>query len=471
MIDFSYLWETTMKAIFPTFLLLFLTFYSFSQSNFELTFERNNMSIIGQINTGNHGFVFLSYDNESNQMVLTRLNLELKEVWNTKLNYTKSAGKDFNLVKLHYDGARIFVINQIKKAIYLSKIDIKNGQIEMEDEFQSKPIDEITIDDLFISDKGQLSYFSKGEEFGLTSHDGNGEFVTQKDLSNEVISTGSFHYIFNKASESFGYSYSINEFHTELRLNLYKMEHNGEVAIDKTDTIELENHSFTYNNSINSQVMAFYPEYDGFYAVGRLDYKFNRPYPKVKIGDGYVGFWIAKYNYNLELQYFSEISFQYLKGTIPNNVIMKPSVIDLKQDANGSTFLNINELPGVLYGNSYLVTLDSLGVYIQHIGGLDYYNFFEYNMTGVKAEARKSRIRFVNDEWRYYSVNYLTKINYESAAYSSLINELGALDKSNKKQNNEKKAYGYQLGTDYHYVWEYLKEKGGTLRCYRLKIP
>ena len=428
------------------------------------------VKLIGQINMYENGQLFISQAENPSKIKLIKLNLDLATAWETIIDNPKLKGYNFNDVMVLHDQQQIYWVSKTS-SVNLLVLSQADGSVSKESrKIKTKVLENERIDKMFVDLGGNLvSLRNKEGNVGLASlgsTDNKLRFNTVKKINQDPYFVN-FATAFTRNDYITSYSYSLNANHSKMKLHLYLLDKKGKVLSEKESELNLDFHSFTYNSSFNSNVMNFYPTSSGFYIMGKLDLQYKRRYPSKKAGESFNGLWIAKFNQSFELEYFNEYSFHYFQGLILNNVIHKPAIVDLKEDLNGGLFVNINEVPGAVYGKKYVMFLDKNGVFRNFVGGNDSYNFFEYERNGVRAPARKTKVRIGNDDWRYYNTNYLNQVKYSPKHHSYLLKVIKDLSTSKKNIILEKKAYNYVLHSQSQdYVFEYLKKNGGTLNCY-----
>jgi hypothetical protein len=262
-------------------------------------------------------------------------------------------------------------------------------------------------------------------------------------------------------------SNTVSENHGEMQLQLHKYNHDTNDTIANYQKLTLDNTSYTYNSSFDNRLFGIHQGKESFYLVGKLDLQFKKKYPTTKVGENFIGFWIAKFsNDSAELEWFSEIPFQYYDGIIPADMIKRATIIDLKEDENGGLFVVLNEIPGVVYGQRYICYLDQYGLHQTIVGGYDEYHFFEYDRQGLRNAGHKNSVRLMNDDWSSISSNIFPWLDVRQNGYSRLANQTIGLSQSNKVIN-EKKIYTYFYKGNQTYIFEYFKKKKGTLLIYK----
>ena len=251
-----------------------------------------------------------------------------------------------------------------------------------------------------------------------------------------------------------------------MRLSLNSYDLSTEKNNSKEHDIELLFTSFTYNSQFDLNVFGVVKGNTGFFLIGKLDYHFDKPYPTTKMGDNHIGFWIAKFDFDLNLVYKSELPYQYFIGLVPADMIQKPAVIDIKEDANKGLFINVNEQHGVIYGNKYLIYLDSTGMYKSVMAGQDDYNVLEYDKMGLRNAGRKNHSRLMNGNWSPYVTNTFLYTSYRPEEHSEQAEKLLRLISHNKRLNPQDWSYNFLVFKEKCLYFEYSNRKGGTLNIY-----
>lgn len=254
--------------------------------------------------------------------------------------------------------------------------------------------------------------------------------------------------------------------HGKIHLYLSKFDCSTDDTIQTELDLTLAHSSFTYNSSLDKNVYGITYSSSGMFVTGKLDVPFKRKYPPQKVGDNFIGIWVAKFDWNLKLVYFREIPFGALNRLVSNDVINKPTLIQVKEDANEGLFICLNELQGALYGKKYFVYLDKLGNPKTMLSTPDQFHFFAFDKTGLRNSAKKLKIRMVNDDWSYYSNQHYTFFNEKSDLFSDASNKLLSLNSKAKNSAVESKAYTYFTFKDQTLYLSYFDKKKGTLTFY-----
>ncbi len=445
------------------FTLLFLLFCGFSQAQIAPVFEQTNLEILGLKKVKN-GCILISCSDKNSNMNATLITTQGKKVWSSSFEIPKASKSNLNRLEVITDSLALYIISQTENDVWITQMQPETGQITKPTyklKFQDKEAYwYCVLEDLFVLSRQEnemIAYEVSSE--GLTpiytvlhAEEKYNSTVLQTIASNEfdVISS----------------TYTLERDHSEMHLLLSKYDLVSRERSTKTYDLKLDYTSFTYNSSVDARVFGTYQESDAFYLLGKLDIKFKNKYPTQKLGDNFIGLWIAKFNSDLDLVYFSEIPFQYFEGYVPADVIRKPSVIALKEDFNGGLFVNINEIQTIIYGQRYTLYLDSLGLHRSIIGGKDEYNLMEYDFSGLRDAGRKGKIRLMNDDWSPYSTSTFNTLDTRNSEYSAIAKNTVSLSLNSSTASKENKSYNYLIFNEDVLYFEYLSRKKGTLRIY-----
>ncbi|NNJ56077.1 MAG: hypothetical protein HKP14_08090 [Bacteroidia bacterium] len=409
------------------------------------------------------GAVILSTKSTKNLLECTKISIAGDIVWKANVNVPNLNGYNFNKLVVIEGNDFLFVVNQLSKESLISKISKSNGDIVYENQSFKTETKSETNHWLASNDEIKLVKTSGGT---LIQQQFNSESTSEIGNLPSIYSEDHYQVNFTKNNAAYASSYTLERNHGEMHIYLSKYDAELDSTIENTQDLTLDHTSYTYNSSYDKRVFGVKQDETGFYFMGKLDIQFKKDYPTVKNGDNFIGFWVAKFNYDLQLEYFIEMPFQYFQGIVPADVIKKPAVIDFKEDYNTGLLININELKGVIYGSKYIVYLDSLGIYRYAIGGHDDYNFMEYDNLGLRNAGRKLRIRMMNDDWAAYATNPILYLGHRKNDYSKALEESISLANSSKA-TNQNKAYNYLFFDDQIMYLEYLSKKKGTLNIFK----
>ena len=377
--------------ITATLLCFSLFLCSFSQT---LSNKIQGISLIGTKVVGNQ--LLLLSRTERNQVKLLALNDEGQQNWAISFEVASLGGYNFNQMQLIGDEEFIFVVQQLTRKTLIKKVKSTTGDVIVDYSVKLETGEDPKV---WGYHENTLSMVSS-QDGNLLKHTLNekGELDVTKVLDMpERYSEKSYKVSYAKNKEVYTSTRVLEPNHGLMHLYLSKYNLETGDTLQKEIDLELAHTSFTYNSSVDKEVYGMFQSSTGFFLIGKLDIAFKKRYPTTKVGDNFIGFWVAKFNEDLSLDYFSEIPFQYLDYIVPTDMIKKPTVIDLKEDANGGVFLNINELQGVIYGSKYFVYLTDTGEIGMAKGGLDEYHFMEYDRMGLRDAGRKNRIRVMDD--------------------------------------------------------------------------
>ena len=451
---------TTTLRLFSLLLFVFCLLQGFSQVNKIQTIE--GIQIIGMKKVKD-GAIVLSTKPSKKLLQCTKISISGELSWQTDVSIPNLNGYNFNKMVVKEGENHIFVINQLEKEALISKLALSNGEVV----YQNKTfrLDGKGETNQWIAPKDEIKMVNTVGGI-LLAHSFNDEAVQNIGSLPSNYSEDHYQVNFTKKNAVYTTSYKLERNHGEMHVYLSRYDAELDSTIENTQDLTLDHTSYTYNSSFDKRVFGVKEDETGFYMMGKLDIQFKKDYPTVKNGDNFIGFWVAKFDYNLQLEYFIEMPFQYFQGIVPADVIQKPAVIDFKEDYNTGLLININELKGVLYGNKYLIYLDSLGIYRYAIGGHDDYNFMEYDNLGLRNAGRKLRIRMMNDDWAAYATNSFLNLGHRKNDYSEPLENVITLAQSSKT-NNQNKAYNFLFFENQVLYFEYLSKKKGTLTIYK----
>lgn len=451
---------TTTLRLLTILICIIFQFESFAQVSKVQTIE--GIQILG-LKKIKDGAILLSTKPVKKLLQCTKITINGDQAWQTDVSIPNLSGYNFNKLVVIEGQNSLFIISQLDDEALISKISTTDGKIKYQN--KSFKLDGKGETNQWIATNDEITMVNTAGGI-LLAHRFNDEAV--QDIGSLPSQYSEDHYQVNFTKNNVVYStaYMLERNHGEMHIYLSKYDADLDSTIENTQDFTLDHTSYTYNSSFDKRVFGVKQDETGFYFIGKLDIQFKKDYPTVKNGDNFIGFWVAKFNFDLELEYFIEMPFQYFQGIIPADVIQKPAVIDFKEDYNTGLLININELKGVVYGSKYIVYLDSMGIYRYAIGGHDDYNFMEYDNLGLRNAGRKLRIRMMNDDWAAYATNPILYLNHRKNDYSKPLEEMISLSKSSKA-NKQNKAYNYLIFNDQVLYLEYLSKKKGTLNIYK----
>jgi hypothetical protein len=442
--------------------LLCISFFlcSFSQT---LSNTIQGISLLGTKLVGNQ--LLLLSRTEKNEVKLMALNDEGQQNWATSFEVASLGGYNFNQIQLVGDDEFIFVVQQLSRQTLIKKLSSISGD----------EIGEFSIK-LETGENPKVWGYNGATLSMVTSQEGLllKHTLTDKDELNitkmldipEKYPNTHIKVNYAKNKEVYTSTRVLEPNHGLMHLYLSKYNLETGDTMEKEIDLELAHTSFTYNSSVDQEVYGMFPSSTGFYLIGKLDIAFKKKYPTGKVGDNFIGFWVAKFNEDLSLDYFSEIPFQYLDYLVPTDVIKKPTVIDLKEDANGGVFLNINELQGVVYGSKYFVYLTDTGELGMAKGGLDEYHFMEYDRLGLRNAGRKNRIRVMDDQWTAFATDAFLYLSPKPGVFSDYSNKLLTLAAKENRYLRMDKSYNFFKMNGHTLYLEHFSKKKGTLNIY-----
>jgi hypothetical protein len=453
-----------MKTIFVSLLFLLAnTTISLGQVKLEQTIEKCEILGLSKLDDG---ALLLSTGDSKNAITCRKIATTGNVVWETLISIPNLGGYNFNMLQIFYDSISIFVTQQLDNETIIAKLEKSTGEIIYDnDRLKTKGGEEPLV---WVAYDGSINLVSA--ENGLVFMQKNDEGKLAKD--EEIIafpdqfSDNKTRVFFSRLSTVFAGAYVLEPNHGKMHLMVSSYNLATGKKIEQEIELELEHTSFTYNSQFDLNVFGVVKGNTGFYLMGKLDYHFNKPYPTTKMGDNHIGFWIAKFDFDLNLVYMSELPYQYFVGLVPADMIQKPAVIDVKEDANKGLFININEQQGVIYGNKYLIYLDSTGMYRSVIGGKDDYNVLEYDKMGLRNAGRSSRIRLMNGHWSPYVTNTFLFTNNRPQDHSVQAENLISLVKKNKRLNPQTWSYNFLIFKENSLYFEYNDKQIGTLNIY-----
>lgn len=454
-----------MKIIKLLLILVCATTLSNAQTSTpQAVHEQTNVELIGLKHIAEHGTIILSKGSKRS-IRIQRLDTSLQELWNTNITLEKAKGYSFHKAEIYFSNDRVYLCDHFGYEVKAYVFDMITGKFISSKLLASDiatELDRLPI--AVIDNKLSLLHFNKKQAVLITlDHELE---VETKDLQTELPYTAEDHLFFDSRKEVI-HSYEVEKDHSELTLKLISLDLFSRDTTVKEHILSLDHTAFTYNSIVDNRLMSFYPMGDELYAVGKLDHRFKGSYPQARNSEAFLGFWIAKFNKQLDLVYFSEIPFQYFEGLVTNDMVVKAAVLDLKEDLNGSVFVSINEMKGVLYGKKYVVNLDRTGQYTTFIGGQDAYHFFEYNDKGLRRTANKLKLRLMNDDLGFYSNSYLHLLKYSPNHHSEAIQSILQISSKQYVPYSDK-IYSFHGRKNDYLIMEYLDKKSGSLNIYRV---
>jgi hypothetical protein len=428
--------------------------------------------LIGYVNMEEEGHLFLADGEKHHEYRLIKLDKNLDPVWDRTLSAIACRQRDRIDMVIRYNKDKVYWA-YARKFIYYTVVDQKSGEILQEESKLSKKIKNgYQLENTFVDTEGHLCWLNRqDDQIGIERVSGAPVIDNWIPLgSDTTLAPYRWQTACVQGDYIYGYDYSMSRTFNEMRLNLHMYTTSGRYVSSKTHELRLEHFAFTRNSSVSPSLVYVHPSDDGFYLFGKLDYHYESGHVVNKVGEGFIGFWWAKVDQSMNLEYFREYSLLEFEGLIPNGVITKPAIIDFKEDDQDGVFVNINVMPGVLYQQMYVIYLDSNGHYQSLTAGMDTYHFFEYFPGGYRITKDRCKVRLVEDDWRFYANKHLHLIKVEPDKHPELLANLQEIDYSIKKETADNEIYTFTHGEDRNYVFRFSKRKGGTLQGYYL-IP
>ena len=448
-----------MKYITVLFVLL-TPLFSFSQT---LTYSVENFSLLGVKKIENQ-LVLLS-KGDGTSVKITSISSDGEHLWDSDFEVERLGGYSFNKMHIHGNSEVLYVVQQYENHTAIKKYASQSGELIQDYDLSIKTGDENSIWGMSNNDickmtvKGETLYKSQLLE-DETLED------TQAAKAPENYDNENYRVHFVKDGNAFSSTRVLEPNHGSMHLYLNKYNMGTGDTVQKEIEMELAFTSFTYSNSLDKSVYGVVSSPTGFHLVGKLDIAFKNKYPSGKVGDNFIGLWVAKFTDDFELEYFSEMPFQYLDHIVPADVINKPAVIDLKEDDNKGVFINVNALQGVMYGQKYFIYLDHTGNISMAKGGNDAYHFMEYDRMGLRDAGRKNRVRLMNDDWSSYATNVFLFLSPKPEVYSVSANNTMDLNLQDEKFTPDMKAFNFVNFRSNTLYLNYFFKKKGTLHVY-----
>jgi hypothetical protein len=447
-------------------LLLALFFFATSYAQLDPSLTLYNCNVLG-VHQLDQSLLILSSGSAKQKLNCTLVDKKGELRWENEVPIPKLSGYNFNKLQVYSGSKSVYLIHQLKKEILLNRLNAQDGTLELEQE-------RIPLD----SEDGELKkWMVRNDSLFLISGDNEGLWIKpylDEDWGEDKLlyplpekyRDGFFSPQFTQGSTIFCSGYKLERNHGKMHLFLLKYNTQTHRFHAEEQELKLDYTSFTYHSTFDKRVLGVLPQQKGFYLFGKLDLGFSKAYPTTKMGDNFIGFWVARYNYDLTLDYFTEIPFQYFEGLIPNNVIQKPAVIDLKEDLDHGLHVNINELQGAIYGNKYFVYIDSSGMHQSIEGGKDEFNVLSYDTKGLRSAGRAHKVRLMNDDWPVYASNGFLYITHKPELHSFATENMLNLAQNPKSGLRKEKNYTFLPFTDRVVYLAYQEKKRGTLLVY-----
>lgn len=430
---------------------------------FQPQLTLKGIELIGLKNIDDKGFILLS-KLDGDQINIQRIDAELKDVWISPLQLEKPKGYSFHKLEIFNNSKFIYITDQLDKVVTVFCFDIRSGESKYKIQLSEHANTE--QDKLFANaDKDGFVFLDHVKDKWVL-HRIDNLLEHSSEEQQFVVDFKPEHVINIQKDKLQIFSSEVNAEHTETDFKLVQIDLSSGDTLSHHYDLDLENTSFTYNSIVDHRIFSFYSVDDELYLLGKLDHRFNRPYPTTKNTEAFLGFWIAKINSHDSLVYLSEIPFQYFQGMVTNDMVVRAAVIDLKKDVNDHLFITINERKQVLYGKKYVINLDTAGKFTTFIGGQDEYHFYEFNDNGLHKGGKKLKLRLMNDDWSFYSNSSLHMLRFTHNAHSIVIKQISEMYESSALLPSEA-IYTFSEQGNRSYIFEYLDQKGGTLNIYK----
>jgi hypothetical protein len=259
------------------------------------------------------------------------------------------------------------------------------------------------------------------------------------------------------------YAYQMNSTHSKMDISFTKWDEKGKAIKTKEHTLRLPFHSFTFNHHSTKALLYIHKTHDGYYAFGKLDYRLKGQYLEKPYFNGFVGFWVARFDEDFNLLYLEDYPFSQYPNLILKGIIKKDCFMDIKEDVNGCLFMSFY-VPGEFTETaSYVFYLDPYGSLLGLSSGRSEGNFFGYDKYGVRNKSKKTKIRLYDDFWRYYNTFYLPDVDYKKQVHSRAVGMSKYLAATSKKHKTNT-AYTFMTMPHYDLVYAYTKKR--ELRVY-----
>ncbi|MGB1037589.1 MAG: hypothetical protein ACPGYY_03005, partial [Bacteroidia bacterium] len=370
---------------------------------------------------------------------ITAFSSKGSKLWQNSMMTDEPAGNHVNKIEILGNSISIYILQNLPKHTVVTVFSTENGD-EIK-EYITKPKPQsgrwtLVQDELHLLtiDNNQLLRTNCEEEEELTE---------EAILFPSKYQTDKYRVHAIQGRDAVISSNVLEPNHGGIHLYLSKFDCKTGDTIQNEIDLTLEHSSFTYNSSIDKNVYGITSSPTGFHLTGKLDVPFKRKYPSQKVGDSFIGIWIAKFDWNLRLIYFREIPFGALNRLVSNDVINKPTLIQVKEDANQGLFVTLNELQGALYGKKYFVYLDNKGNPKTMLSTADQFHFYAFDKSGLRNSAKKIKVRMVNDDWSYYSNQHYTYFYETTDLFSLETNKVLSMNAKDENCSIESKAYTY----------------------------
>ena len=435
------------------------------------TFE--SIKLTGIVQLQNYGIALLSAANKKKHALVTLIDTGGHFLWNTEIKFKRNKGKAPGKIWLLSDGKMLYWLNWANEKIHIAIFDLKDGQL--------------------IREEKELIEW-KGDGSNLLPHIHNRRIVLLKPNKDgiELLKINPLHPDSitivllevdpieggNTTLEPVGYSensiiaysYLTNSNHSEIDLRIFQFNFQGELINEKLHIYKSEKNAFAPVTLQDERLFYIFPGIKGWYILGKLDNGTAGKYVHNSAIEGCMGFWISRLDNFLNLDYFAEQLFKHCLDVIPHGVMRKAVFFDFKEDHKQNIFIQMAEIPDAISHRSYLFEFNSKGGFEYLISGLSEYNFFDYNKRGIRNVNKRQCLRLINDDWRYYSTNFLDDIKLKEERHTE---EIAFIVKASHFNPNtkEEKAYNFLVTQNSRaLIFEYLDTPKKTLNIYKIGL-
>lgn len=453
-------------------LLISLATVSFAQEAKPIsTFE--SIKISGLVHLKNDGVLILSSANKKKHAHLTLLDTGGHFLWTSELKYKINKGKAPGKIWLLSDGKLLYWLNLANEKLHLALFNLYDGELLQEEKeiTEWKGDGSALIPHIYNRRVILLRPNKDGIEL-LKIHPINSDSNTTTLLEVDPIEGGitSLEPVGYFGNSVIAYSYLTNSNHSEIDLRIFQFNFKGELINEKLHIFKSEKHAFASVALQDERLFYILPGIKGWYILGKLDNGTASKYMANSAIEGCMGFWMSRLDNNLYLDYFTEQAFEYCADVIPHGVLRKAVFFDFKEDNEQNIFIQMAEIPDAISHRSYLFEFNGNGGFEYLIAGLSEFNFFDYNKRGIRNVNKKQCLRLINDDWRFYSTNFLDDIKLKEKRHSEVISFI--VKKSHLiAKNKEEKAYNFLIISPTRaLIFEYLDTKRKTLHVYKIAI-
>lgn len=457
--------------------LLLLLLFSFAlesiaqEAKHISTFE--SIKISGLVHLKNDGVVILSSAHKKKHAHLTLIDTGGRYLWTSELKYKLNKGKSPGKVWLLSEGKVLYWLNFTNEKIHLALFNLYDGALLQEEKelIEWKGDGSALIPHIFNRRIILLKPSANGIEL-LKIHPIHPDSTTTTMLEVEPIEGGKIvlEPVGYAGNSVIAHSYLTNSNHSEIDLRLFQFNFNGELINEKLHVFKTEKNAFASVALRDERLFYIFPGLKGWYILGKLDNGTATKYVKNSAIEGCMGFWMARLDYSLNQDYFTEQPFLHCADVIAHGVMRKAIFFDFKEDNEQNIFIQMAEIPDAISHSSYLFEFNGNGGFEYLISGLSEYNFFDYNKRGIRNVNKKQCLRLINDDWRYYSTNFLDDIKLKESRHSEVISFIVKKSHFSAMQKGQK-AYNFLIiSPSRALVFEYLETKRKTLNVYKIGL-